>query len=77
MLFFAAVITVLVEKTSQYCQQYLDVISDAPSPILDVTESEIFLFLAIIILMGHDTHDSLKDCWSTTEHFFSHLYARQ
>jgi len=33
------------------------------SPVPDITESEIFIFLAIIIQMGHYTWDSLKDYW--------------
>jgi hypothetical protein len=49
---------------------------NGPSPVLDVNESEMFLFLVIIIQMGHDIHDKLKDCWSTTELLFSPFYGK-
>jgi hypothetical protein len=35
------------------------------------------LFLAIIILMGHDIHESLKYHWLTTEQFFSPCYSKR
>jgi hypothetical protein len=38
-----------------------DFIDDELSPVLDVTGSEMFLVLAIVIQMGHDTRDSLKE----------------
>jgi hypothetical protein len=68
---FAAVITLLVEESSRYYQQYLEFIDNGPSLVSDVTESEMCLFLAIVIQVGHDIHDNLKDCWSTTEQFLS------
>lgn len=49
----------------------LDFLDDGPSPVLDVTESEMFLFPAVIIQMGHDTSGNLMDCWLTAEQFFS------
>lgn len=47
----------LVEDTNRS----LDFTDDVLSPVLDVTESETFLVLAIVIQMGHDTRDSLKE----------------
>jgi hypothetical protein len=66
MLYFAAVITLLVEETNRYkyYQQCLDFLDNEPSPTPDITESEIFLFLAIIIQMGQYIHNNLKDYWS-------------
>jgi hypothetical protein len=72
-MYFAAVTTLLVEETNRYYWHYLDSLDDRLSAALDVTESEMFLFLAIIQI-GHDIHDSLKDCWSTAEQLFSPLY---
>ncbi|PNF42225.1 hypothetical protein B7P43_G05522, partial [Cryptotermes secundus] len=46
-----------------------------PSPWPDVTDSEIFLFLGIIIQMGHDIRDRLKDYWSTVEQFATPFYS--
>jgi hypothetical protein len=65
-----SVFTLLVEKTNQYYQQYLDFLDNEPSPVPNVTESEMFLYLAIIIQVGHDICDKLKDYWSTTAQFF-------
>jgi hypothetical protein len=47
MLYFESVIALLVEETNRYYYQYLDTLDDGPSPLPDVTESE--MFLAIII----------------------------
>jgi hypothetical protein len=49
--YFAADITLLVEKTSQY-YQYSDFLDNGHSPVPD---------MATIIQMGHDIHDNLKD----------------
>jgi hypothetical protein len=74
MLYFASVITLLAEETNRYYHQYLDTLDDGPSPLPDVNESEIFLFLAIIVQMGHDLRDSLTDFWSTIEQFLPPFY---
>jgi hypothetical protein len=47
MMNFAAVIILLMEETNWCYQQYLDFLDSGPSPAPDVTESEIFLFLAV------------------------------
>jgi hypothetical protein len=54
MLYFAAVFSLLVDKTNSYCRQYLDTLDKQPSPVPDITELEMLLFLALIIQMGHD-----------------------
>ena len=41
-MYFAAVITLLVEELDRYFQQYLDTLSDGPSAVCDVTGSEMF-----------------------------------
>lgn len=46
-----------MEDTNR-CLNFTD---DGLSPVLDVTQSEMFLVLAIVIQMGHDTRDSLKE----------------
>jgi hypothetical protein len=61
MLFFTEIIHLLVEETNRYYQQYLDSLEDGHSPLPDVTDSEMFLFLGIIIQMGHDIRDRLRD----------------
>jgi hypothetical protein len=52
MLYFAGIIRLLVEETNRYYHQHLDRLEDGPSPRPDVTDSEMFLFLGIIIQMG-------------------------
>jgi hypothetical protein len=51
----------------------LDVTDDGPASVLFVTESEMS---AIIIQMGHDTRDSLKEYCSDEGRFFSRLYGK-
>jgi hypothetical protein len=75
-LYFAHVITLLVEETNRYYHQYLSTLDDGSSPQPDVTESEMFLFLAIIVQMGHDIRYSLADYWSMTEQFHTPFYSK-
>jgi hypothetical protein len=74
MLYFASVITLLVEETNIYYHQYLDTLDDGPSPLPDITVTEIFLFLVIIVQMGHDICDCLADFWLTIEQFLKPFY---
>jgi hypothetical protein len=48
---------------------------DGPSLLADVTEMEMFLFLALIFQVGHDLRQRLTDCWSKTEQFYTPLYS--
>jgi hypothetical protein len=63
-----------VEQTSQEYRQYLDFLNDGPSPVPDVTEAGTFLFPVIIIHIGHDVCENLKDCWLTAEQFSPFLW---
>jgi len=56
LLYFAKIITLLVVETNYY-QDYID----RPSPESDVTEAEMFVFLALTIQMGHGVRDKLTD----------------
>ncbi|PNF42631.1 hypothetical protein B7P43_G01270 [Cryptotermes secundus] len=76
MLYFAGIIHLLVEETNRYYHQHVDRRQDGPSPRPDVTESEMFLFLGIIIQMGHDIRGRLKDYWSTLEQFATPFYSK-
>jgi hypothetical protein len=71
MLYFAA-----VEETNRYYPQYLDTLDHGPSPAPGIIECEIFLFLAIIVQMGHDIQNSLKDYWMVTEQFRTPFYSK-
>ncbi|PNF43126.1 hypothetical protein B7P43_G18025 [Cryptotermes secundus] len=76
MLYFAEIIHLLVEETNRYYHQHIERRQDGPSPRPDVTESEMFLFLGIIIQMGHDIRDRLTDYWSTAEQFATPFYSK-
>jgi hypothetical protein len=75
MLYFTAIIHLLVVETNRYYHQYLDRLDDGLSPRSDVTDSEMFLFLVIIIQMGNDIRDRIKDYWSTAEQFHAPFYS--
>jgi hypothetical protein len=74
MLYFSEIIHLLVGETNRYYHQYLDKLEDGPLPLPDVTDSEMFLFLGIIVQMGHNIRDRLRDYWSTTEQFLTKFY---
>ena len=49
LLYFAEIITMLVVETNRYYHDYIDRLDDGPSPEPDVTEAEMFVFLALMI----------------------------
>jgi hypothetical protein len=49
-----------VDETNRFYQQYLDTPGKRHSPVPDIPESEMLLFLVLIIQMGRDVRDSLK-----------------
>jgi len=51
LLFFAEIITLLVVETNQYYDQFLQNSDDGPSPQREVTEAEMFAFLALTLQM--------------------------
>ncbi|KAG8233829.1 hypothetical protein J437_LFUL008051 [Ladona fulva] len=65
----------LVDETNRYYQQYLEKFDEGPSPKPDVTMTEMYLLLAIILQMGHDVRDSLRDYWSTLHQFNTPFYS--
>jgi hypothetical protein len=68
-------LSLLVEETNRYYQQYLVVLDDGPSPLPDVTESEMFLFLVIIVQMRHAVQGSLSDLLVTIEQLLAPFYS--
>jgi hypothetical protein len=75
LLYFAVIITLLVVETNRYYHCYLDSLDDGPSPVPDVTEAEMFVFLAITVQMGHCIRDQLTDYWATMEQFYMPFYS--
>jgi len=53
LLFFAEIITLLFVETNRYYDQFLQNSDDGQSPQREVTEAEIFAFLALILQMGN------------------------
>jgi hypothetical protein len=60
-------LSLLVEETNRYYLQNLNVLDSGPSPLPDVTEFEMFLFLMIIVQVRHDVRDSLSELLVTIE----------
>jgi hypothetical protein len=50
LLYFAKIITLLVVETNRYYHDHLDRLDEGCSPLPDVTEAEMLVFLAITIL---------------------------
>jgi hypothetical protein len=74
MLFFHEIMQLLVEETNRYYRQYLQTVAKGSSPLPDVTIPEMYLFLPIVLQMGHNQRDRLKDYWSTLEQYFMAFY---
>jgi hypothetical protein len=49
-----------------YHHDHLDRFDEGLSPLPDVTEVEMLVFLAVKIQMGHCIRDKLTDNWTTT-----------
>jgi len=76
LLFFAEIITLLVVETNWYYQQYLDNSDEGPSPQHEVTEAEMFAFLAMTLQMGHTVQDRLEDYWTKMEQLCIPFYGQ-
>jgi len=61
LLFFAEIVTLLVVEMNRYYHQFLDNFEDGPSPQREVTQAEMFSFLALTLQMGHTVQDRLED----------------
>ena len=70
LLYFAEIITLLVVETNRY----YDRLDDGPSPEPDVTEAEMFVFLALTVHMGHGVREELTDYWSTLDQLYAPFY---
>ena len=54
-------VTLLVMVTNRHYHGQLNRIGDGPSPLPDVTEAEMLVFLAVTIQIGHCVRDRLAD----------------
>jgi hypothetical protein len=76
LLFFAEIITSLVVETNRYYHQFLDNSDDGPSPQHDVTEADMFAFLALTLQMGHTVPGRLEDYWTKMEQLCCPFYGQ-
>ena len=74
LLYFVEIITLQVVETNHYYHDYIGRLDDGPSPEPDVTEAEMFAFLALTIQMGHGIRDKLTDYWATVDQLYTPLY---
>jgi len=64
----------LVVETNRYCDQFLQNSDDRPSPQREVTEAEMFAFLALTLHMGHTVQGRLRDYWTKMEQLCTPFY---
>jgi hypothetical protein len=74
LLFFAERITLLVMETYRYYDQFLQKNSDGHAPQREVTEAEMFAFLALTLQMGHTVQGRLEDYWTKMEQLCCAFY---
>lgn len=75
-LFFEEIFTQLLCETNRYFHQFC-ASQEVPGPSTkqsDVTFIELYKFLALIIQMGHDQRDTIKDYWSKEEQYYTPFY---
>jgi len=63
-------------ETNRYYHQFLDNFDDGPSPQCEVTEAEMFAFLAVTLQMGHTVQDRLEDYWMKVEQLRTPFYGQ-
>jgi len=76
LLFFAEVITLLVVETNRYYHQFLENSDDQHSPECEVTEAEMFAFLALTLQKGHGVQGRLEDYWTKMEQLHTSFYGQ-
>jgi len=76
LLFFAEIITLLVVEMNRYYHQDLDISDDRLSPQCEVTEVEMFAFLALTLQMGHTVQGRLQDNWMKMEQLCCPFYGQ-
>jgi len=52
----------------------LDAVDEGHYTLPEVTVQEMYVFLAVIVQMGYDLRDTLKDYWSALEQYFMVFY---
>ena len=76
LLFFTEIITLLVVETNSYYRQFLENSDDGHSSEREVTEVEMFAFLALILQIGHTVQGRLEDYWTKMEQLRTPFYGQ-
>ena len=76
LLFIVEIVTLLVVETNRYYHHLLDNFDDRPSPHREVTEAEMFAFLALTLQMGHTVQDRLDDYGTKMEQLCTPFYGK-
>jgi len=76
LLFFTEIITLLVVKVNRYYHQFLENSDDGHSPEHEVTEVEMFAFLALTLQMGHTVQGRREDYWTKMEQLRTPFYGQ-
>jgi len=76
LLFFMEIITLLVVETNRYYHQFLENSDNGHSPEREVTEAEMFVFLALTLQMGHTVQGRLEDYWTKMEQLRTPFYGQ-
>jgi len=76
-LFFRQIFVILLRETNRYFHQYVASLDEADITAQqpDITMEEMYRFFAVIIQMGHDQRDCLKDYWSREQQYFTPFYS--
>jgi len=61
-------------ETNRYYHDYIDRLDGGPSPEPDVTEADMFVFLALTIEMGQGVRDKLTDYRATVDQLYTPFY---
>jgi len=74
LLYFSETIILLVMEINCYYHDYIDRLDNGLSPEPDVTEADMFVFLALTIQMGHGVREKLTDYWVTVDQLYTPFY---
>lgn len=75
-LFFEEIFRIILLESNKYYEQYYDNRNTpGPStPHVKITLDELYTFFALVIQMGHDMRDALRDYWRKEEQYYTPFY---
>jgi hypothetical protein len=72
-MFPETLLRIILTETNRYSQQHTKK-SENETLQTDITVDEIYRFITLIILMGHDDGDNIKDYRLTNEFYYTPFY---